>query len=99
MKLTNKELKRIIKEELENIMTEMVNYNNMELPELEREFEAAVDTDLEEAKKIAAAALKIDPNIGEVWGGYIETLIEKGQYNRSARRFFDDILNNMAMYS
>ena len=96
MKITNEQIKQIIKEELEKVMAEMVDYSTMDIQELEKEFEAAIDTDFEEAKKIAAEALKIDPNIGEVWGGYVETLIEKGQYNYSARRFFDDILNNMA---
>ena len=96
MKITNKQLRQLIKEELENIMAEMMDYSNMDIQELEKQFEATIDTDLEEAKRIAAEALKIDPNIGEVWGGYIETLIEKGQYNYSARRFFDDIMNNMA---
>ena len=99
MKITNEKLKQLIKEELDNVMMEMegaMDYRNMDLLELEKEFEQAIDTDFQEAKRIAAEALKIDRNIGEVWGGYIETLIEKGQYNYSPRRFFDDILNNMA---
>ena len=93
MKITNAQLRQLIKEELENIMTETENYSKMDLHELEREFEAVIDTDLEEAKKIAAEALSIDKNIGEIWGGYIETLIEKGQYNFTAQEFFDNILN------
>ncbi len=93
MKITNEQLKQIIKEELDNIMAEMVDYSNMDIQQLEREFEAAIDTDFEEAKRIAAEALTIDRNIGEVWGGYIASLIEKGEYNYNAQRFFDDILN------
>ena len=70
MKITNKQLKQIIKEELENVMMEMEDYNSMDekelYDELERSHGKVLQTQSKDAfhkfRMIAKKLLKINPD-------------------------------------